>query len=580
MEAPVETQQSNEKKTHVDLDAAISQLEKGRASWAKTTNAERIQVLEDIKVQLMPVSAKWVEVAAQKKMIPEGSPLVGEEWMSGPYALMSACNQLINTLTHLKNKQHIKDLPVRRLANGQTAVRVVPGSVWDRLLLSGVEADVWMQKDVTPENLAEHTASTYDIPVDKREPGISLVLGAGNIAAIAPLDVLQKAFVEHKVVILKMNPVNDYLTEPLREALKPLIDANALRIVKGGADVGQYLCNHPEVSDIHITGAEATHDAIIWGTGDEALANKKANTPKNTRPISSELGGVSPTIIVPGPWSKSDVAFQAENVATQKLHNAGFNCIACQALIMPENWEQGDSFITAVEDTIANAPTRGLYYPGAEKRLASFREKAASHQSVSRGDYDAVIAPVDADDDYFRNTEVFAPAMSTVKITGNNAETYLRNAIAYANDKLHGTLGANIIIHPKTIDEIGKGRFEEIIADLHYGCIAINAWTGLGFLSAQTPWGAFPGHTLDNVQSGIGFVHNTYLFDKPERAVIKAPWQPFPRNVLSGGMTMLPRPPWFVTNKRADKIGKLLTEFQHKPGWQKLPLIFWHALQG
>ena len=123
-------------------------------------------------------------------------------------------------------------------------------------------------------------------------------------------------------------------------------------------------------------------------------------------------------------------------------------------------------------------------------------------------------------------------------------------------------------------------RWNAILSELRYGCIAINGWTGLGFLSTQVPWGAYPGHTLDDVQSGIGFVHNTYMFDNVQRTVVEAPFRPFPRNLLHGSFTLLPRPPWFVTHRRAAEVGRLLTSFQYKPGWLRLPRIFYHALLG
>ena len=43
---------------------------------------------------------------------------------------------------------------------------------------------------------------------------------------------------------------------------------------------------------------------------------------------------------------------------------------------------------------------------------------------------------------------------------------------------------------------------------------------------------------------------------------------------------MLPRPPWFVTNRQQHVVGRLLTGFQHKPSWLKIPRIFLHALLG
>ena len=387
---------------------------------------------------------------------------------------------------------------------------------------------------------------------------------------------------EHQVTLLKLNPVNDYLIDFLQVALMPLIEFGALRIVRGGADIGAYLCEHPGIDEIHITGSQGSHDAIVWGQGEAARAAKRAGTPRNPRRITSELGAVCPTIVVPGPWSTADIAFQAEHIVSQKLHNSGFNCIACQALIVSSGWDQTDALLRKVDETIRSAPPRGLYYPGAEQRMAAFAKRGETPTMVERpGAPACVVLPFNkADDPATETNEVFAPAMSVHRLDDADPEAFLRAAIAYANERLYGTLGANVLIHPATIRRIGRKRFDAILAELRYGCIAVNAWTGLGFLLAQTPWGAFPGHTLDDVRSGIGVVHNSFMFDKPERTVVKAPFRPFPRTALSGGLTMLPRPPWFVTNRRQHIVGRLLTAFQYKPSWTKLPRIFFHALLG
>ena len=58
----------------------------------------------------------------------------------------------------------------------------------------------------------------------------------------------------------------------------------------------------------------------------------------------------------------------------------------------------------------------------------------------------------------------------------------------FCNETLWGTLGANVIIHPKTIRALGAA-FDQAVADLRYGCVAINAWTGVGFLLSATTWG-------------------------------------------------------------------------------------------
>jgi len=564
------------------LDAQLQKLSANRSRWLATSVAQRIAILAQIKECLRPVAQAWAETAAEKKGIAPGSSLTGEEWISGPYTVMGYCNQMMATLSEVDGKHHLDQIPVRQLSNGQVAARVLPHSIWDHLLLSGVKIDVWMDPAVTPQTLRANTASTYDSSSPNYKLGkVALVLGAGNIAAIAPLDVFHKLFVENQVVMLKMNPVNDYLIQFLVPALRPLIDLGVLAIVTGGADVGQYLCNHALVEEIHITGAKASHDAIVWGSGEEGRANRAAGTPKNARHISSELGAVCPTIVVPGPWSNADIRFQSEQVATQKLHNSGFNCVAAQILIVPKVWSQKTQFLNQLESTLANTESRALYYPGASDRLKKFSANSPASKNLKLNSGGTMLmGPLDETNPALKCEEVFAPALNVQQLNGSTPEEFLRNAIEYANNELFGTLGANIVIHPKTIAHIGRARFETMLIDLKYGTIAINGWTGLGFLSPQATWGAFPGETLGKVQSGIGFVHNTCLFDRPQRTVVEAPFKPFPRNLLSLSFTLLPRPPWFVTNRKGNILGRLLLEFQYRPSLLKIPRIFLNALLG
>src|SRR5258706_16454463 len=155
-----------------------------------------------------------------------------------------------------------------------------------------------------------------------------------------------------------MNPVNEYLGPLLEEAFQPLADAGFFRMAYGGGDVGAWLSDHPLVEEIHVTGSARTHDAIVFGTGPEGEMRKKKDEPKNPRRLTSELGNVSPTIVVPGPWTAADLQFQAENIATQKMHNAGFNCIAAQVLVLPAAWNQSQALVDAVKSTLRAQPNR------------------------------------------------------------------------------------------------------------------------------------------------------------------------------------------------------------------------------
>jgi acyl-CoA reductase-like NAD-dependent aldehyde dehydrogenase len=551
-------------------DEALGVLDAAKDGWARISNRERIAILEQIKTALMEQAEGWVETAARRKHLPADSPLAGEEWFSGPYAVMTACNGLILTLSQMDGKTFLAQLPHRRLGNSQLAVRVVPYGLHDRLLLSGVKAEVWMQPGVTETTL--QAASAYDVPPDERRGKVALVLGAGNIAAIAPLDAIHKLFVENEVVLLKLNPLNDYLLDYLKAALKPLIDRNALRIVLGDGAAGAYLVEHPLVRAVHLTGAEATHNAIVWGSGPEGDRNREAGTPRNDREFTSELGAVCPTIVVPGPWSKADIRFQAEQLATQKLHNSGHNCVALQTLILPQGWDKADALMRELRVIMAGSGQRVAYYPGSERRSADFAEHGGVDK-IDRGSQSpsCLLADMDKGDmDWLSRNEVFAPALAIKRLPAKTTEEYLCDAIAFSNNKLYGTLGANIVIHPRTIKEVGRDRFEALLTELHYGAIAINAWSALAFLLNACPWGGFPGADL----------RNTFMLEKTERTIVEAPWRPFPRNLLSLRFSLLPRPPWFITNRRQHVLGRLLTGFQFEPSLMKLPRIFINALRG
>ena len=54
--------------------------------------------------------------------------------------------------------------------------------------------------------------------------------------------------------------------------------------------VGATLCQHALVDSMHITGSDATHDAIVW------QGQPKRGTAPYTKPVTSELGCVSPLV--------------------------------------------------------------------------------------------------------------------------------------------------------------------------------------------------------------------------------------------------------------------------------------------
>src|SRR6202011_812064 len=127
------------------------------------------------------VADEWVARAAEAKGI-QGTPLAGEEWLSGPWPLLTAIDALTATLGGIARNgaPSIAGRAIRTRPDGQVIVDVFPAGGADRILLNGVRAEIWMEPEVTRATLADHIASFYK----QREPNglVTLVLGAGNIA--------------------------------------------------------------------------------------------------------------------------------------------------------------------------------------------------------------------------------------------------------------------------------------------------------------------------------------------------------------------------------------------------------------
>ena len=563
----------------VKLDQSIQVLQDHKDEWACLPIPEKLALLDTIRQRLAARSESWVEASVRGKQMKANSPEEGEEWTGGPWTLAVGLNGYIDTLRALAQGQIIKPKKIHTRPNGQVAAQVFPNTIFDRLLMNGITAEIWMQPGISEANLDSKMAAFYH--QKKPEGKVALVLGAGNVAGIPPRDVLYRLYGLGHVVILKMSPVNDYLGPIFEDIFAPFIQAGYLRFVYGGGDVGSYLVHHAGVEEIHMTGGVHTYQTILFGGGPEGEERKRQNRPFLNKPFTGELGGVTPTIIVPGIWSKADIRYHAENLVTMKLQNAGCNCVASQVLILSETWVQRDEFLEAVRKLLQELPARISYYPGTAER---HKEAVMKHPEaeIYGGDVPRTfIVGVDpnAVGEICFQKELFSPVLAQTSLPGRDTADFLRNAVRFCNEKLYGTLGATVIIHPKTMKQLGSD-FEAALTDLHYGAIGVNIWNAAAFLLVQATWGAFPGSTTADIQSGFGIVGNSFMFEKPERTVIRGSFYPFPRTWLLGDPAFLPKPPWFLTNKTAHITTRGVAKITLDPKWRYLPGILLSALLG
>src|SRR6266498_4161596 len=474
------------------LDRDVAALYSSAGEWVTTPLAEKRKLLEALCVATAQIADEWVRVSCQGKGIAPNSPAAGEEWMSGPYALLSNVAALIRLVEHLEAGTNPLDrVRVRTLPNG-----------------------------------------------------------------------LAKLYQDNAVALIKLNPINAYLEPVLNRAFAPFVERGFVRITAGGVDVGSYLVRHPEVDSIHITGNSASHDAVVFGPGEEGARRKQAREPLITKPITSELGGVGPAVVVPGRWRDAALRLQAQNVATQRLHNSGFNCIATQIVVLPQNWPQADRFLDYLRQALRDAPDRPAYYPGAADRQRGAVE-AHPKAELLGGDPDVPrtllsdLHPDNASEPAFC-TEYFGPVLGVTHLPGATAAEFLDNAVEFCNDRLLGDLGVGLIAAPQTIRELGQ-QFDAAVARLRYGTVAINCWVGPVFAMPRGTWGAFPGHDIYDLGSGVGIVHNALLLDPDhvERSVGRGPFHP------------RPKPLWFVTNRTAHITGEQMTRFAAETSWGK-----------
>jgi acyl-CoA reductase-like NAD-dependent aldehyde dehydrogenase len=559
------------------LDRMVSDLREHAASWTAVPPAERIAMLERMLPEIAAGAAEIAVAGSHAKGLAADSAWAAEDWIGGPWALAQNIQAYLHVLRRLDAGKDAVEASAVHEREGRTYVDVLPATRWDSLLLNGFGAQVWLRPGTTAEQARARAGSQYLRRAGR--PAVALVLGAGNVAAITPLDILHKLYAEDHVVVAKMNPVNAYLRPHFERIFAEFVQRNWVRFTDGGAAEGAYLATHPGVDSIHVTGSERTYNAIMWGTGHQADQRRIADDPLLTKPISSELGGVSPCIVVPGRWTRRDFRYQAEHIVTSKLNNSGHNCIATQVLILPRDWAGTERLLDEMRAIMRELPPRLDYYPGAAERLAAIR--AAHPEAETHGDYQGriLIPDINAHDDMMISTEVFASALGVVRLPGATTAEFLRHAVDFADGTLPGTLGATLIVHPST-EKSDRIAVRAAIAGLRNGTIGVNTWSAFGFLLGYTPWGAYPGHTRQDIGSGTGFVHNAFMLEDVEKTVVRGPFAPAPRALLTATPSLSPKPPYFVTNRTAVTTVERLVQFTAAPAIAKLPGVFAAALRG
>ncbi|MCP4169739.1 MAG: hypothetical protein GY758_03080, partial [Fuerstiella sp.] len=230
-----------------NVAAAARDLAKGAGNTLSV--AARIRICRRCIDTVYETAREWAERAAIAKGLPATSSIRAEDLLSGPAVVARQLQLTIQTLTDIQRQgcPRLTGSP-RRLSGNQLSVPVFPtNGLYDSLTFMGIRGSVRLQRGGDPEEIHGTLAR---LAADEELTGVTGILGAGNVSSIPATDSLNKIMFERRCVLLKMNPVNEYLAPIFARALAPLIKAGLLRILTGGPDVGSEMLHHELVDDV------------------------------------------------------------------------------------------------------------------------------------------------------------------------------------------------------------------------------------------------------------------------------------------------------------------------------------------
>ena len=550
--------------TQTDIQDSLIRLENASSELAVMSAGQRIVLLQRCIESVGQAAQDWVDAACRAKGIPADSPARTEEVTAGPLATIRFLQLMARTYEDVQ-RHGAPQLPgpVTRVA-GQCRVPVFPTPLMrDALLFGPMTAETWLHPDVTSDSI--FAAGVAKLVGDNRRSKVVAVLGAGNVSSIAATDALTKIFIEGDVVALKMNPVNEYLGPIFEVALAPIIESGLLRLVYGGVDAGKQLIDSAQTGSVHITGSIASHDNIVWGVGDEREQRREENRPLLNKPITSELGNVSPWAVVPGEYTDAELQAQTQLIAASIVNNVSFNCIATKVILTSRHWPQRERFHQELAALLESIPRRYAYYPGAAERFTKFSGRPADDADQLPWTFLRDVNPADAP--HLLQEESFTPVCCEVVLDSKSDLDFLHDSVLMMNEQIWGTLAASFTI-TDGFQQSHADAMDVALQELRYGTIGINQWPALSFALMSPPWGGHPSSCLQDAKSGIDFVHNTYLLDRPENTILRAPW------------VAKPKPIWDTRHRHPERVTWDLLNLYRSPSIWKLVKLALSSFSG
>ena len=91
------------------LDEDVATLKRQKDVWARLPVSEKFHHIMEMRRKLGEVADRWVQATAQAKGLSQNSPLIGEEWASGPWSLAHGLNRYADTFYALERDEDLLD---------------------------------------------------------------------------------------------------------------------------------------------------------------------------------------------------------------------------------------------------------------------------------------------------------------------------------------------------------------------------------------------------------------------------------------------------------------------------------------
>lgn len=504
-----------------------------KRDWAEFPAEDKYMAALEMRSRVLQAAARWGRAAAEVRGT-DREIVAAQELTLMLAPLANYLDGLLATLGPVKTGEALLVPPVARRGEDTETLKAFPwGKVQTWLSLLG-----WALSTEVTIGRQDHSGSAARRPPPAGGEGeLVLVSGAGY----GPVELLaacvHAAFVQGAVVGLALPP----RLAPLQLLFEYIMTPLAQHAFFASFVVDGVEATVPDLADL--PGVDRLH---LVGFTPEAVAELLGGAPTPVT-ISGSVHGPSPTIVVPGKWTGTQMKHNAFQLTEAFAYAGSAAPHATRLVVLPADWEQADELISVVKRELKDYRRPPALEDGMEARQAEFVEAYGDRVWTSPArpvsDLPAAATPapawsvavLDGAPDKGSALELAllkdprAPFLTFVKVSEPDLASYLEAAVALVNTRVRGAFAANVVAQNK-LDKASRALVDKALDDLEYGFVGLNMPPLVAPLAAQAHWGAYAGADGQAVDAGFrqtSVAGNALMLRGVRKSVSRLPFESF-----------------------------------------------------